>query len=79
MGKDFKGFEVHARKNGAVLRRVLRDDSDEDQEENVSVLYMMGVETGVIKALLLMSQMEMKGMLLENGLKTTLVIKWNRI
>ena len=66
-------------KNGSVLRRVLRDDSDEDQEENVSVLYMTGVETGVIKALLLISQMEMKSMLLENGRKTTLVIKWNRI
>lgn len=38
MGKTFKDFEVHARKkNGTVLRRVLRDDSDEDQEENVSV------------------------------------------
>lgn len=32
-----KVLKYMIKKNGTVLRKVLRDDSDEDQEENVSV------------------------------------------
>lgn len=92
MDRDWKSFEVHARKHLYCCDRIFKSDSNEGSErkeehfgESLHLLRecLNNPEQNVgrhmdVKAIQIKPQIEMRNMLLETRGKVILVIKWQR-
>lgn len=90
MSRDWKSFELHARKSLCGCEQTIKGDSGKAQKEkrrvlekvsvsleNIPViLNRMFIDIWVVNANLMRSQMEIKNALLDSVRKIILLLKW---